>query len=140
MSMPTSPDLDEFQRRLPGFSEASVWIELADGQQWAFPKPWVEIRGVFSGGKPSVGAARTTHGPEFDEIVACLGQVETNEELIVATLMIGAFLLRKNYDLADEELEELFVFRFADESLEAGSLAMVQAIADVALGRGEASF
>lgn len=133
-------ELLEWERRRPEFTEAAVWITLADGSQWAFPKPWVEVRSRFNGGVAGIGAARTTHGPEFDAAIDALRAAETNRDLIIGVMVIGAHLLRKNYDLDDAELEELFIFRFADESLEAESLAMVQAIINVATGQGEASF
>lgn len=56
--------------------------------------------------------------------------------MILATLTLGAFLLRLQYDLADEELEDLLVFNFADESIAERSLAMVREIGAVAMGTG----
>ena len=54
------------------FDEAnSAPVVLADGQTWYVPKPWLEVRPVFRGGKPSTayrvltcgaGARRTDRG------------------------------------------------------------------------------
>lgn len=128
--------IDETTRRLPEWSEHSVWITLADGNQYAFPKPWLEIRGHFSAGKPTGLSARTTFGPELDEGVELIHQAESNHDLIIATLTLGAFLLRLQYDLSDEELQDLLAFRFADENLTEQSLDMVREIAAVAMGTG----
>jgi hypothetical protein len=118
--------IDERARRKPEFDERnSVWITLADGGRWAFPKPWLEIHAVSS--YPSL-----TYGPELDELVQAIGECRNNAALLLGAATLGAFLLRHNYEVADEELDRLFAVRRGDPS----SWDWARAVVDVASGTG----
>jgi hypothetical protein len=108
-----------------------VPIVLADGQEWHFPKPWLEVHGRFAGGKAVATFPVLTCGPELDELVeACSGYTD-NTALLCAAATLGAHLLARNYDLADEDLDTLFAFRVG----EPGSWDWARAVMDLATGQ-----
>jgi hypothetical protein len=125
--------IDESARRKPEFDERnSVWIPLADGGRWAFPKPWLEIHAAFRGGRAVSSAPVLTYGPELDELVRAIGECRDNAALLLGAATLGAFLLRHNYELPDEELDRLFAVRVGDPS----SWDWARAVVDVASGTG----
>jgi hypothetical protein len=109
--------LDERSKRRPDCDPAnSAAIRLADGQEWLFPKPWLEIHASFADGKAAGHYPAVTVGPELDELVEAIGGCEDNAALLTGTATLGAHLLLRNYDLSDRELDLLFAFRSADPS------------------------
>ena len=59
--------LDEKGLRRPEFDErSSVRIRLADGQEWAFPKPWLEIHASFVGGRATETCPILSSGSKHD--------------------------------------------------------------------------
>jgi hypothetical protein len=125
--------IDERARRKPGFDEPnSVWITLADGARWAFPKPWLEVHASFREGRAVSTYPVFTYGPELDELVDAIGECRDNAALIIGAASLGALLLRHNYDLSDGDLDRLFAVRIDDPS----SWEWAQAVIDVATGSG----
>jgi hypothetical protein len=109
--------LDERAKRRDTFDEAnSAWITLADGQAWAFPKPWLEIHASFHGERATGHYPLITVGPELDELVEALSGCEDNTALLSGAATLGAHLLCRNYDLAERDLDQLFAFRIAEPS------------------------
>lgn len=124
---------DEKAKRKAEFDERnSVWITLADGASWAFPKPWLEVHATFRGGRALSTYAVLTYGPELDELVGAIGACRDNAALIIGAATLGAFLLRHNYDLSDEDLDRLFAVRVGDPP----SWDWAKAVIDVAAGTG----
>jgi hypothetical protein len=124
---------DERAKRKPGFDERnSAWITLADGARWAFPKPWLEVYASFRDGRAVSTCPVLTYGPELDELVNAVGECRENATLIIGAATLGAFLLRHNYDLSDEELDRLFAVRVDDPS----SWDWARAVVEVATGCG----
>ena len=124
--------LNEKVKRRETFDERnSVPIMLADGQKWAFPKPWLEIRASFKGGKPQTTYPVLTYGPELDVLVKAIGECRDNAALLCGTASLGAYLVSQNYDLSDEDLDQLFAFRLGDSA----SWDWARAVMDVATGR-----
>lgn len=113
----TAKVIDEKSHRTEDFDEQnSVWIKLADGQQYAFPKPWLEIHASFTGERATAHYPVITTGPELDELVDAIGQCEDNAALLSGAATLGAHLLCRNYDLTDRELDQLFAFRMGEPS------------------------
>lgn len=128
--------LNERVLRKPEWTEGA-WITLADGQSWCFPKPMLrEFRPVFSAdGLAKFGASLNSFGPGYlarlDALMACEPGIEQIE--MVAT--IGADLLRKNYDLDDDQLGSLLCYVMTDDGeLEEDCHDMWQSICNVAAG------
>lgn len=125
--------LSEPSKRKPDWDEAnSTWITLADGQRWAFPKPWVEIYATFADGKAMAPRPVLTVGPELDDLVQALGGCQDNGALLCGAATLGAHMLTRQYELADSELDVLFSFRGGDRD----SWAWVDAVLAVATGEG----
>jgi hypothetical protein len=122
----------EAQCRKECFDEAtSAPVVLADGQTWWLPKPWLEIRPTFRGGR-SVGAYPVlTYGRELDELLDAVGKSDDGIVQIGAVAGLGAYLLRQQYRLDDQDLDELLCFRVGDEASEGWACAVM----DVATGR-----
>jgi len=124
---------DERVKRKPGFDDRnSVRITLADGDRWAFPKPWLEVHASFRDGRAVSTYLVLTYGPDLDELVKAVGECRDNAALIIGSATLGAFLLRHNYDLTDEDLDRLFAVRVDDPS----SWEWARAIIEVATGCG----
>jgi hypothetical protein len=124
---------DERAKRKPDFDERNaVWITLADGTRWAFPKPWLEVHTSFREGRAVSSYPVLTYGPELDELVAAIGECRDNAALLIGAASLGAFLLRHNYDLSDEQLDRLFAVRVGDPS----SWDWAQAVIELATGTG----
>ncbi len=127
--------IDESTRRREAFREG-VAITLADGQSWIFPKPFIELRLDFGASKDrptfATGAARPTYGPGYWELLEDFMRSEDNAEQIDLVASLSVYLLRQNYDLADDELGALLAYRGGDDD----NAEMWQQIADVAQGRG----
>jgi hypothetical protein len=109
----------------------SAPVVLADGQTWYLPKPWYVIRPSFADGR-MVGCDRLTYGPDLDPLVRRIRAEEDPFLLTYEIMSLGAFLLRRNYDLTDGEIEPLFEYRVGDPA----SRDMRAAILDVAEGVG----
>jgi hypothetical protein len=108
--------LDEQAKRKPNFDERnSAPVVLADGQTWHVPKPWLEIRPVFRGGKAVRAYPVLTCGPELDGLVEAMAECDDLDSQVVAVASLAAHLLRWHYDLTDPELDGLLCFRRGDE-------------------------
>jgi hypothetical protein len=108
---------DERAKRNPKFDERnSTWITLADGGRWAFPKPWLEIHASFRGGRAVASHPVLTYGPELEDLVNAIDQCRDDAALLVGAASLGAYLLLRNYDLSDDDLDRLFAVRVGDPS------------------------
>jgi hypothetical protein len=125
--------LIEFARRKVDLDlEICTSITLADGQDWYFPRPWLEIVPHFKDGKAVDQSKLLTCGPELDLLLESIAEEEDPAKEILAVMTLGGFLLLRNYDLTDEELGQLFVYRPRDPA----SQDMIRSIIEVATGGG----
>jgi hypothetical protein len=102
---------DESSRRKPGFI-AGCPVTLADGQEWTFPLPKLRLsprraedRYVITAGR--VGFPRYREWVEA--ITAAPGQIG-GIAYWNARMDAAATLLRANYDLSDDEVDELLAW------------------------------
>ena len=124
--------IDEKAKRKDNFDERnSAPVVLADGQVWHVPKPWLEIRPVFRGGKAVNAYPVLTSGAELDELVVAIGDCQDLYAQVLAVASLAAHLLTWHYDLADAELDELLAFRRSCPE----SLDWVREIIGIATGR-----
>jgi hypothetical protein len=109
----------------------SAPVVLADGQTWHLPKPWLEIRPVFRGGRAEASYPVLTYGPELDRFVEVIADEDdwTIQLCLVASL--GAHLLNRQYELTDADLDGLFCVRVSQP--ESGD--WVKSVMEVATGR-----
>ena len=124
--------LDETAKRKPNFDAAnSVPVVLADGQAWAVPKPWLEIRPVFRDGRAASAWPAYSYGPDLDRLVERVAEAElfTNQVAAVATL--AAELLRHQYELSDPDLDQLLAYRRDDPV----SIEWTGQVIEIATGR-----
>lgn len=128
---PTGRELEAARRRESLDVPRSVPVKMGDGVEWLLPKPWVEVHPVFENGKPVDRWLVFTYGPELDALVKAISEAEDAGVRILAAVGLGAHLLLRNYDLSDDELATVLVFRSGDPESE----AMVRGILDVATGR-----
>lgn len=128
--------LIESSRRKPEVDiETCMPITLADGQTWYFPRPWLEIRPIFRESKAATYTRLLTCGDELDTLLQSIGAEEDGIAQAMSILTLGAFLLLRNYDVADDELGRLFVLRPNDPD----SDRVLHDILDVATGHGIAA-
>lgn len=129
-----SRKLIEKYRRRPNVNlDGCTPIQLADGQEWYFPRPMLELRPHFRDGKPVHLSRFVTHGEELDNLLRGISEAEDGATQILAVLRLGGELLLRNYDLTDNHLEQLFRYRVDDTTGQ--SIAMLEAIIDVASGK-----
>ena len=103
--------IDEKALRKPTFDETnSSPVVLADGQTWYLPKPWLEVRPTFRGGRAVESVPVLTCGPAFDSLKNTVENAE-GDEIITAGATLTAHMLLVNYDLTDEQLAALLIFR-----------------------------
>ena len=59
----------------------------------------------------------------------------SNHDIIIGILTLGAMLLKRQYDLSDEELEDLFIFEFGSPDESQQSIEMVESITNLVRGK-----
>jgi hypothetical protein len=133
--------LDEKALRRPGFRD-DVRVRLADGQEWALPKPRVKM-GLMAGGDGGESVRfHVDFGTEYNRQLSEFYEA-TGLAYYLATLKLAAILMRANYAIADDDLYSLLVFDFSDSAPpeERETLATIQrlilGIAPKASGSGD---
>ncbi len=107
--------IDEQSKRKGNFDEKNSGpVIFADGQTWHVPKPWLEVRPVFRGGRAVSAYRALTCGPELDALIDAAAESESLDVQVVAAATLGAHLLLWQYELSDEELDRLLAFRISD--------------------------
>lgn len=124
--------LDETAKRRPGFLEGdSVRVELADGQRWAFPRPYLEIRPKFVDGVATTSYRALSYSRTTDDLLAMLADADGFMQTASIVATIAGILLRMNYDLVDDELDQILAYRADDPT----SAAWVGTVVEIAMGR-----
>jgi hypothetical protein len=122
--------LDEVGKRTDAFDEPNaVRITLADGQAWAFRKPWLQFRPRFDDGQVADVDRAVSYGSDSDEIIEAIADGRIDP--ISGAASLAAWLLRKSYTLAEDELDQLLAFRPDD----AASIEWTELVMNVAIGR-----
>jgi hypothetical protein len=124
--------LDEQSKRKPNFDERNAApVVLADGQTWWIPKPWLEVRPVFRGGRAVTAYPVLTCGPELDGLVEAMAECEDLDSQVTAVASLAAYLLCWHYELTDAELDGLLAFRCTGDD----SVNWMREVAAIATGR-----
>ena len=124
--------IDETAKRKPNFDERNAApVVLADGQTWWIPKPWLEVRPVFRGGRAVTAHRVLTCGAELDGLVEAISDSEDLNGQVMAAASLAAHLLCWHYELTDADLDGLLAFRCGDEQ----SIDWLKEVFAVATGR-----
>jgi hypothetical protein len=124
--------INESAKRKATFDEVnSVRVVLADGQAWAIAKPWLELRPGFRDGRSAAAYPVFTYGPEIGELVELITMAQGFIQQISVLATLAAKLLLYQYELADEDLDQLLAYRKSDPT----SIAWGQSVLEVAIGR-----
>lgn len=110
--------LDEKLLRRPTFNEAaSAPITLPGGGTWYLPKPILQLRACFVGGKRSGEAILCSDDPEFDRLREAVEKAasDTEADFDGSAIDLAAYMLLKNYDLTDDQLGEAFATIFSSD-------------------------
>jgi hypothetical protein len=108
--------MDEKALRRPEFSEGPR-VVLGDGQAWRFPKPRIRIVATADESGVMRGVPRLSHGLDHDRTVAKLFEQGDDSEVfakVAEQVRLAAVLLRRNYDLTADQLDELIGIEFGD--------------------------
>lgn len=125
--MGVSVVLSELEKRRPGIDLTdTIPIVLADGQEWCFPKPFVDFIPRFDDGRCVLAVE--------SEYQAFLDRMDTDDsmEQLKAECELERHMLLKVYDLSDEEIAGLLRWRSSSEA----DTERRQAILNVAWGVG----
>jgi hypothetical protein len=111
--------LDERALRRPGFTDGPE-VVLGDGQSWRFPRPWLLLYPVRTpDGRLTVGG-RLGYGTPYDDLIDRL--IECDQEDTAGRLALqfqmAAYLLDRNYELADHDLRRLLAIDLGDPECE----------------------
>jgi hypothetical protein len=122
---------DEANYRRENFSlEHSTPLVLSDGGTWYFPRPVIAIHPTFRQGKPTGEHWEFfEYGAELDDLIASIGQTEDHVERVVRIMALAAKLLLHHYDLPDDVLAKILVFRDDD-----ASLSLLRTVINIATG------
>ena len=128
---------DEKALRRPDFQADSVPVTLANGQEWFFPKPYVELFPKVENGRVvGVGSKITaTHlGPEFADLMQKVEDAEGAISYAETFFPLAVLMLSHNYALPDEAYSELLAVTLGNGK--ANSDSLFQEVLNVALGFG----
>jgi hypothetical protein len=107
--------MNERELRRDEFHPDSHPIEMADGQKWHFPRPRVRFATGFGGGRANV-KTWVEHWDGFMDLLEEAARMpEGTGDWVSAHLSIAANMLLRNYDLSDQQLDELFGFETIDD-------------------------
>jgi hypothetical protein len=124
--------LDEWEKRKGALlATDQVGVKFADSQEWAIPKPFLEIRPVFEQGVAKRAYRAFAYGPPIDDLVAAVAHAEGHDVVVSVVASLAAALLRRNYDLTEDELDQLVAYRVDD----APSFAWVKSVVEITAGR-----
>jgi hypothetical protein len=115
--------IDEMACRRPEFNEeGSISVTLADGQQWFFPRPAVEL---YPKGPDGKFGSRTSLGPDFDRAIDAMiavprvdaeadpdGAMEAEALYIECQFRVAAIMLSRNYEIPDDGWREILRFSY----------------------------
>lgn len=105
MSGPSS-EFDERGRRRPGFDPDSVPVDLG-GARLYLPRPRLTIRRRHDERGRSIADPARTFGADYDALVEAVTGADGMAGLAAALFDLTADLLRRNYEVSEDELDRL---------------------------------
>lgn len=95
----------ESECRRPEF-QGGIPVTLADGNEWLLPRPRLYVYPKFVDGKPQL-ARGCEWGPDYLALLDAAREARNGDDFLLAQFALAIDLLRRNYDLSDDELAEL---------------------------------
>jgi hypothetical protein len=89
---------------------------ILEGVTYYLPKPNIEYLPIFSGGQVTESRAATDLGPGFETALTDLDDDDSEKPFLNRMVQVGAALLTFNYNLDDDALGRLLIFRPNDEA------------------------
>lgn len=126
--------LDEQALRREDFAEG-VEVKLWDGQIWTLPRP--VLSGFYPKRKHDGTFEASTgfqFGPEYDRLLDAFIDSTDGLERMGLLFSLAAYLLGRNYDVADADLPRLLYRVVADDPRQEENFEMWQILSDIALG------
>lgn len=121
----------ERRHRLDCWNEdRGTWVELSDGQRWLLPRPYLTLNPVFKDGEPTHTWMFYSYPPDLQNVLDRITAATNTDELVLATVALGAMQLRANYRLTDQELGQVLCYRVGDPA----SQEMLREFINVATG------
>jgi hypothetical protein len=124
--------LNELEKQKTDLVERdSVRVKFADGQEWAILKPYLTVRPVFKDGV-STGTYRAfSYGQPVDDLLGMLAGADHADDVVSAAATLAGCLLRLQYDLDDNDLDQLLAFRVDSPE----SIGWVSRVVEIATGK-----
>jgi hypothetical protein len=123
--------LSELQKRKPDLAEHdSVRVTFADGQGWLIPTPWLVFHPVFENGVATHCYRSLGYGAPIDDLVAMIAGLDDFDVIASASATLAGCLLRLQYNLTDDELDQLLAIRADDVE----SSAWMTTVVEIATG------
>lgn len=128
--------LNETERRRADFAGGAP-VKMADGQEWVLAKPLIQF--AYSAGPLGFNVVlNITEGDNFNNLMQSVDtalEAGNGDQIVGSQLAIGAALLRRNYDLTDEEMGTLLRFAYGEtDGIEANERRLN--VMDIARGNG----
>lgn len=102
--------LDERSLRRPEFDPQSVPIDFPGRGTWYLPRPRVTYRRERDEGGNQVTRRIRDFGPEYDSLVEAFNAAKTVEDTVTALFDLASDLIRRNYEIGDDDLYSLLVY------------------------------
>lgn len=126
--------LNETELRRPDFREGCP-VVLADGQVWSVPQPVVRwLPGRSKAGFRTV-VSINEQTSDYDELLTQWEDSTNSRGRINAIFGMAAKLLRANYDLTDDQIDEILVFG-ATPDIDPEPARIFEEMSNIALGNG----
>ena len=84
---------------------------IRDGERYFVPRPFLISDPDFKDGKCKRVEKTLSYGHDVDDLIAAIGNCEDSAAVMSGVATVAAALLRFNYDLSEDELDQLLVLR-----------------------------
>lgn len=122
----------EAQKRKSMFDlTSSVPVKFSDGQTWYLPRPALKLRPIFKDRKV-IDTKTVCADPELLPLRDAVAGATDDMAIFNAMVDLALHLLKQNYELADDELDDLFTFELGQAD---NAESWISGVMDVAHGR-----
>jgi hypothetical protein len=123
--------IDEANYRLESFKEdRCTWVTFSDGGRWALARPYLTVHPMITQGVPTGSWNYFSYGNELDAHLEAISQTDDLVITIIRTVALASLLLRQSYDIPDEVLAQIVLYRVNDPT----STQLLRDVINVATG------